>query len=274
MSVDVVDLEHFYAGPIGDVARRVVGRAVAESWGGRAPRSVLGLGFAGPYLDAAAVEASARRIAFMPAAQGVIGRTESSSLSAVLVAPDMLPLADGAVDRVLAVHVLETVADAREVLSEVWRVLDPGGRLLLVCPNRGGLWARLDTTPFGNGEPYSRSQLRRLLQDCWFEPRTWTEVLYVPPLRSRILLSGATAWERLGRRLRLPGAGLHVVDATKQLHRPIPVRGRQTAVRRMPVLVPVPATSRGTVDPAARVAAPVVGRTDDASSRQRNSRVL
>ena len=272
--MDVVELEHFYAGPIGDVARRIVGRAIAASWTGRPPRSVLGLGYAGPYLDAAAAEASARRVAFMPAAQGVIGRIEASSLPAALVAPDMLPLADGAVDRVLAVHVLENVADAREVLSEVWRVLDPGGRLLLVCPNRGGLWARLDTTPFGSGEPYSRSQLRRLLLECWFEPRSWAEVLYVPPLRSRILLSGATAWERLGRQLRLPGAGLHVVDATKQLHRPIPVRGRQVTVRRMPQLVPVGATSREALDTASAARGGTEIRPQIASNRQQNSRVL
>ena len=34
-----------------------------------------------------------------------------------------------------------------------------GGRVLAVIPKRRGLWARMDTTPFGNGRPYSRSQI-------------------------------------------------------------------------------------------------------------------
>lgn len=249
MSLDVVDLAAFYASPLGEIARQVVLRAVERFWGWRAPRAVLGLGYATPYLDTIALEASARRVAFMPAAQGVIGRTDGRADPAALVDPGMLPLADEAVDRALAIHVLENVAEPRDVLSEVARVLAPGGRLILVCPNRGGLWARLDTTPFGHGQPYSRSQLRRLLRDSWFEPEGWAEILYVPPLRSRILLSGAGAWERAGIGLRLPGAGLHVVDATKQLHRPVPVRARQRARRASPVLVPVPAASRGAAGP-------------------------
>ena len=38
-----------------------------------------------------------------------------------------------------------------------------GGRLLIVVPNRRGVWARSDTTPFGHGRPYSRSQITHLL---------------------------------------------------------------------------------------------------------------
>ena len=45
------------------------------------------------------------------------------------------------------------------LLREVWRVLAAGGRLLAVVPNRRGVWARIDTTPFGHGRPYSRSQI-------------------------------------------------------------------------------------------------------------------
>ena len=70
-----------------------------------------------------------------------------------------LPLPDAAVDRVLLVHALEMSHDATALLREVWRVLASGGQLLAVVPNRRGLWARMDTTPFGHGRPYSRSQI-------------------------------------------------------------------------------------------------------------------
>jgi hypothetical protein len=40
----------------------------------------------------------------------------------------------------------------------------------------------MDTTPFGQGKPYSRSQLRRLMRETLFSPEGWAETLYVPPL--------------------------------------------------------------------------------------------
>ena len=46
---------------------------------------------------------------------------------------------------------LEMTNDPGTLLREAWRVLAAGGRLLVVVPNRRGLWARMDTTPFGHG---------------------------------------------------------------------------------------------------------------------------
>ena len=57
------------------------------------------------------------------------------------------------------VHALEHAEDPRETLKEMWRVLAPNGRLVIVVPNRRGLWASFEHTPFGSGRPYSRGQL-------------------------------------------------------------------------------------------------------------------
>ena len=54
------------------------------------------------------------------------------------------------------------------MFKEIWRVLAGGGRLLVVAPNRRGIWARLDGTPFGSGQPNTMSQLSRLLRDELF----------------------------------------------------------------------------------------------------------
>ena len=93
-----------------------------------------------------------------------------------------MPLPDACIDRVLLVHALETVESPSELLHEIWRILTPGGRIIMVAPNRRGLWARMDTTPFGYGQPYSRSQLKALMRQTWFSPEGWAETLYVPPL--------------------------------------------------------------------------------------------
>lgn len=237
MTLDVVALRAFYDSPLGETARRFVGRALAGFLAPGAGASVMGLGYATPYLDPAR-GAAERVLAFMPAAQGVEPWPAEGRTASCLADSLMLPLPDGCMDRVLLVHALETSEDPNELFYEVWRVLAPGGRLAVVVPNRGGLWARMDVTPFGHGQPYSRGQLKALMRRTLFTPETWTETLYVPPLRSRTLRSSAPAWERIGTRLNLPFAGLHVVEATKQLHRPLMVRQTRRGTRFVPVLVP------------------------------------
>ena len=241
MSVDIADLRVFYASPLGAVARRFVGRAVERFWPDLHGLSVLGLGYALPYLPASRCE---RTLAFMPASQGVVNWPPTGASACALVDPLMMPLPDGSIDRILVVHALETIESPAELLQEVWRILTPGGRVMLICPNRRGLWARMDRTPFGQGQPFSRSQLRGLMRQTNFAADGWAETLYLPPLRSRLLLRGAGAWERLGVGLSLPFAGLHVVDATKQLYRPALRPQKRRAHRASPALMPVAASPR------------------------------
>jgi SAM-dependent methyltransferase len=125
-----------------------------------------------------------------------------------------------------------------ELLRELWRVLAPKGRLLLVVPNRRGLWARLDTTPFGYGSPFSKSQLNRLLKKAMFSPETWEYALYMPPFNWRILFRWPLAWERLGLVLWPTFSGVIIVEATKQVYAAIPARETAKLRRR---LVPIPA---------------------------------
>jgi hypothetical protein len=111
-----------------------------------------------------------------------------------------------------------------------------------VVPNRRGLWARIDTTPFGYGRPYSRSQITRILRETLFTPKGWGEALYVPPVQRGWFLRSAAAWERTGAVLSAPFAGVHIVEATKQAYRAIPVRRekRQIVPSLKPVLAPQP----------------------------------
>ena len=166
----------------------------------------------------------------------------AASLTALVEELD-LPLSDAAVDRVLLVHALEMSRDAEAMLREVWRVLAPGGRLLAVIPNRRGMWARTDTTPFGHGRPYSRSQITALLRETWFTPTGWGEALYVPPISRAWFLRSAAAWERTGATISAPFAGVHIVEATKQVYRAIPARRERR--RLVPALEPVLAPSTG-----------------------------
>jgi SAM-dependent methyltransferase len=242
MSLDVVDLRNFYAQQLGTVARRFVSRGIRARWPDARAQRVAGIGYATPYLGLFREEAE-RCLAFMPAAQGVLKWPTDRPGLAALVDELEMPLADSAVDRVLLVHALEMAQNPVALLREVWRVLAAGGRLLVVVPNRRGVWARLDTTPFGHGRPYSRSQITQLLRDAWFTPTGWGEALHVPPVERGWFLRSAVAWERAGAAVATPFAGVHIVEATKQVYRAIPAR-RERA-RLVPALEPALVPSPG-----------------------------
>jgi SAM-dependent methyltransferase len=242
MSLDVVDLRNFYAQSLGTVARRFVGRGIRARWNDTRGQRVLGIGYATPYLGLFREEAE-RCLAFMPAAQGVVKWPSARPTLVALVDELELPLGDSSMDRVLLVHALETSDDAASLLREAWRVLAAGGRLLAVIPNRRGLWARMDTTPFGYGRPYSRTQITHLLRETSFTPTSWGEALYLPPIARGWFLRSAVAWERTGATLSAPFAGVHIVEAVKQVYRAIPARREKR--RLVPALDPVLAPSPG-----------------------------
>jgi SAM-dependent methyltransferase len=239
MALDVVDLRTFYASPLGDTTRRLVGRLLRDRFNNCCGHSVLGLGYATPYLDVYRDEA-VRVLAFMPAEQGVVNWPGIGRSSSALIDTTALPLPDSCIDRVLLIHALEITEHPRDLLAEVWRVLTPGGRAIAVTPSRAGLWARVDSTPFGHGQPFSRSQLRDLMRETLFSPTHWAEALYMPPIGRSLVLRSAAAFERIGAQLVLPGAGVLIVEATKQLYRPVQLRrpARRMAPAMQPVLLP------------------------------------
>ncbi len=223
MFLDVVDLRSFYAQPLGIMTRRLLGRAIRARWPDARGQSILGLGYATPYLGIFREEGE-HTFAFMPAAQGVVKWPSAAPTLSSLVFETALPLRDAMIDRVLAVHALEMTPHGADMLREVWRVLAPGGKLLLIVPNRAGPWARMDSTPFGHGQPFSRTQLVSLLREALFTPVGWHEALWMPPFQRKWLLRSAYAWERAGASLSLPFYGLHIVEATKQVWRPVQVK--------------------------------------------------
>lgn len=234
MQIDVVDFREFYARPLGAVVRRLIQARIRSRWRNVAGLNVFGVGYAPPYLTVFRGEA-ARVGAFMPAAQGVIAWPEEGKRQALLCDEIRLPLPDSCVDRLLVVHALENTESLHAMLRECWRVLAPSGRILLVVPNRRGIWAQLDATPFGQGQPYSRGQLTRLLRDALFTPLDWAHALYMPPFNWPVLLRSAVAWERLGTILWPAFSGVLIVEATKQVYAATPQRKGVLAGRLSPL---------------------------------------
>lgn len=211
------DLIDFYASPLGHVARHLIALRIRSRWRDVHGLRVAGVGYPTPYLRALGAEAE-RVIALMPRPQGVAyWPDDGRNVAAMFEEPD-LPLADNSVDCLLAVHCLEFSDDSAALLREFWRVLCPQGRLLLVLPNRTGLWARADHTPLGAGHPYSQGQITRKLESAMFSPQASLPSLFVPPVSWRIVLHSAPAWERAGRRVWPALSGALVIEARKEVH--------------------------------------------------------
>jgi SAM-dependent methyltransferase len=217
MYTDVVDLRDFYETSLGQVARRMIRRRIRQVWPDVTGMRLLGLGYVAPYLRPFRDEAE-RVLALMPAAQGVLHWPQNEANVTALVDEAELPLQDSSIDRILLIHALECSEQVRPLMEECWRVLAGDGRLLVVVPNRRGIWARLDRTPFGHGHPYTPSQLSRLLRDTAFTPVTSETALYIPPTASRMVLKSAPAWENVGERWFNTFAGVVMSEATKQIY--------------------------------------------------------
>ena len=94
-------------------------------------------------------------VSLMPRDQGAIYWPSDGDNICLLADPSALPIADNLLNRVIAVHALEHSQHAASLLREIWRVLVPGGRALLIVPNRHGLWSQAAETPFGCGQPFT-----------------------------------------------------------------------------------------------------------------------
>jgi SAM-dependent methyltransferase len=217
MRPDVLDLQAFYASRQGQLVRRLVGRQIRALWPNLHGARVLGIGYATPFLGSL-VDAAERVCVLMPPGQGVTRWPADGANVTSLASEDELPLADRSIDRVLMAHALESAEQGGRLLREVWRVLADGGQALIIVPNRRGLWCLSESTPFGHGQPFSASQLKGVLRNTLFVPRESATALFVPPLRSRLILRTALAWERAGLRWAKHFAGLLLMIAEKQIY--------------------------------------------------------
>lgn len=222
MHQDVCALRDFYyTTSLGRAAQKAMRDRVRAVWPDAAGQSVAGFGFAAPLLRPFLADAQ-RVIALMPAQQGVMHWPADGKNCSVLAEETCWPVATESIDRLIFLHGLETSERPAALLEEAARVLRLGGQALFILPNRSGMWARQDGTPFALGRPYSRSQIDGQLADHGFSPMSHTAALFFPPRGSAQWLRWAMTLEHLGRRLTQGHAGgvlivqaLRVADAPR-----------------------------------------------------------
>jgi SAM-dependent methyltransferase len=236
MYLDVTELRDFYDGSLGRIAARHIRRRVQAIWPDVLQMSILGIGYATPYLEKFQGDAE-RVLALMPARQGVVHWPRNGRNLAALGDEAELPFLDASIDRILLVHAVEGAGEPHELMREIWRVLASGGRLLAVVPNRTGMWSKREITPFGHGRPYSKGQLGRLLSETMFSPLQWTTALHVPPSRRRIMQRLLADLEPVGAKWWRNFAGVHIVEAEKRIYAATGARAKRRLAAQ-PALIP------------------------------------
>jgi len=129
-----------------------------------------------------------------------------------------LPLATASFDLVLSVTALEFVAHPERAIAEMWRVLRPGGRLVVGVLNELSPWAwarhresKTQETPFSHAHFFYPWEFVRLLRRLG--PVTWSSSVFIGPNGEGLRY----AWylERVGRTLCKPFGALLVGRVTK-----------------------------------------------------------
>ena len=234
MWTDVIDMNAFYRSRLGQIACRILRHKVREIWPDAHGQTIVGLGYATPFLKQFNAEAE-RVVAAMPAHMGVTHWPRGKPSKVVLAYDESLPFPDNSVDKLLLAHSIENTEHLRQLMREAWRILAGNGKMVIIVPSRRGFWAKWDRTPFGGGRPYSKGQVHTLMRDTQFEPGLHTRALYMPPFKSNYLVHTSPAWERIGRKWFPQMGGVMLIEATKQVYAAAtPLR----TVKRKLVIVP------------------------------------
>lgn len=220
---------HYYQSSMGRMVRHLVTRKLGMIMDQTHPpegdqRLAVGIGYARPYLR------------FLDQRFGAVAGLQSAGISPMAwprrrpgrlasIDEGALPVLSSTVDTVLLVHGLETAPDPSALLQECWRVLEGHGRLVVIVPHRGSMWAGREITPFGYGQPYSINQIRSLLKSHDFEVSKVHQALVAPPSETPFYPRFAPWVERLPN----PLGGVLIVDARKMIYsvKGIPVAGRK-----------------------------------------------
>lgn len=217
MYCSAYDIKAFYNSRLGRIVRRIMQERIAEFWPDLHGLRVMGFGYPVPFMRAYADKAE-RVFNVMPAYMGVHPWPHDGKNLVALAEETQIPLETSSVDRLLLIHALEFSEQMPATLQEMYRILKPNGRMLVIVPNRAGLWARAEWSPMGQGTPYSLTQICTYLKNNMFVQERTEEALFMPPYKSSMFIKSAHLFERYGQALLPFAAGLHMVEASKQIY--------------------------------------------------------
>ena len=151
MSSSAYDIQEFYSTATGRFVHQAITKQLKQTTifdtHNDASQRHLSLGFGFPFFEGQ--EKASPDFTFLPPEMGLygwapngqdIGKHRSGKNRCGICRITDLPLPDESVTQVFMIHCLEFIDDPEMALNEIWRVLHPEGRLIMVVPHRGGFW--------------------------------------------------------------------------------------------------------------------------------------
>ncbi len=215
--MDISDLLKFYASSLGAEVQNRLTTLIVDLWPAVKCNTFICHGFPFPFLNERGLEAE-RMAIFMSPHIGVMNWTLKGKNITALAEEGELPLGDDSADRLLLLHSLEFCQNPRVFLREIWRVLAPEGRAIVIVPNRRSLWSHLDHTPFGHGNPYSMGQLSYLLKENQFDICQKVRSLYMLPSEFWHNTPAASIAEALNKTFAEKLSGVVAIEVKKRLY--------------------------------------------------------
>lgn len=194
-------------------------KLIQSIWVEESNLTIAGIGYTLPYLEKFNSKNN-QIIALQPAQQGILERLNNTQNISILIDEGNLPLPDQSIDRILCIHSVEFAHYPDKFFKEIWRVLKGNGKILVITPNRRSLWAQMDTSPFGYGQPYTMTQLLKILQKNNFTSLSKHRGLFTLPHQNKLNLR---LIEQLNRKFLPKFSGIVAIEAVKQIYSQIHV---------------------------------------------------
>ncbi|MGB1360944.1 MAG: class I SAM-dependent methyltransferase [Alphaproteobacteria bacterium] len=172
-------LNHFYNSKIGKRALHFLCEKIDELARIKNDSVVVGFGYTDPYLEK--IDGLKNyTVSLIP--NFIEGFNINNNNINVVCDEERLPLSENSVGLFVLTHALENAQNPLALMLEINQVVNAGGKVIVVVPNRVGIWARQTKNPFGFGRPYTEGQLRRLMAQAGFVEIENNYSLYFPPV--------------------------------------------------------------------------------------------
>ena len=220
--MDFNNLHQFYNSELGKCTQGFLEQKIKSYVDVKSDTVITGVGYTAPFL--LNLEQGDTKLSLVPEFIenfNVVGSTEHA-----VCEEDHLPLLNNSSDLCLMVHCLEHSNSPWGLMAEINRILPSGGRVVVVVPNRVGLWARRTNNPFGFGRSYTKGQLKKLMLATGFVEITTDYSVYNPPLHSLFNSAIANFCENWMKYVLRENSGVIIGVYEKQVHKYVESKNR------------------------------------------------
>ena len=221
MTTQISFIDHYYHRPAGRLVAQIL-RADLQQKMRLSPQSEM-IGFGYPYM---CLPQHISMPVLIPEEMGALAWADETGVMSVCSSSSAWPFESESIDQIVMTHGLEFTHDPAACLTEACRVLQGAGQLILMVPHRRSLWVRAEASPFGQGQPFSKSQLTMLVQQAGFEVISIERHLHTPPLGLAFGYPVAQLLNKIGKKGWGVFGGVIVIEATKLVYAKRPAKNR------------------------------------------------